>query len=117
MIGEYNNRVRVPFKVMAPFSERSDDSKQFPIKDLVVSFCWVQGLGQVTAWMILSIVIGLKEHHSGSHEGSISCNCKLASRVGVLKDQLMEETIFQGQERFVTCISPQELDIFLHEIY
>jgi len=29
----------------------------------------------------------------------------------------MEETIFQGQERFVTRISPQELGIFLCEIY
>jgi hypothetical protein len=98
MIGEYDNQVRVPFKVMAPFSERSDDSEQFSIEDLVVSFCWVQGLGQVTARMILSVVISLKEHRSGSHKGGISRNCELASGVGVLKDWLTKETIFQGQE-------------------
>jgi len=96
MIGEYDNQVWVPFKVMAPFSECSDDGEQFPIEDLVVSFCWVQGLGQVTAWMILSIVIGLKEHRSSSHEGSISHNCKLVSGVGVSKDWLTKETIFQN---------------------
>jgi hypothetical protein len=106
MIGEYDNRVWVSFKVMTPFSERTDNSEQFPIEDLVVSFCWVQRLGQVTTWMILSIIIGLKEYCSGGHEGSISCNCELTSGVGVSKDRLTKETIFQGQEQFVTCISP-----------
>jgi hypothetical protein len=106
MIGEHDNRVWISFKVMTPFSECTDDSEQFPIEDLVVSFRWIQGLGQVPTWMILSIIIGLEKHCSGGHEGSISCNCELMSRVGVSKDRLAKETIFQGQERFVTRISP-----------
>jgi hypothetical protein len=117
MISEHDNQVWVPFKVMMPFSECTDDSEQLPIEDLVVSFCWVQRLGQVTAQMILSIIIGLKEYGSSSHKGGVSCNCELMSRVRVSKYWLMEETIFQGQERFITRISPQELGIFLCEIY
>jgi hypothetical protein len=91
---------------MVPFSECPYDGKQFPIKDLIVSFCWVQGLGQVPARMILSIVISLEEHCSGSHEGSISCNCELASGVRVSEDWLTKEAIFQRQEQFITCVSP-----------
>jgi len=87
MISEYDNRVWVSFKVMMPFGKCTDDSEQFSIKDLVVSFRWVQGLGQVAAWMILSVIISLKEYYSGSHEGSIGCNCKLVSRVWVSKDR------------------------------
>jgi hypothetical protein len=45
MISEYDNRVRVSFKVMTPFSERPNNSEQFSVKDLVVPFCQVQGLG------------------------------------------------------------------------
>jgi hypothetical protein len=45
MISEYNDWVRVPFEVMTPFSEHANNSKQFPIEDLVVSFRQVQGLG------------------------------------------------------------------------
>jgi hypothetical protein len=98
MISEYDDRVWVSFKVMMPFSEHPNDSEQFPIKDLVFSFCWVQGLGQVTAWMILSIIISLKEHSSGCHKRSISRNGKLVSGVRVPKDWLTKEAIFQGQE-------------------
>jgi hypothetical protein len=117
MIGEHDNRVWVPFKIMTPLCERTDDSEQFSVEDLVISFSRVQGLGQVTAWMILSIIIGLKKYRSSSHERGVSCNCELTSRIRITKYRLTEETIFQSQERFVTRVSPQELGVFLCEIY
>jgi hypothetical protein len=54
-----NDRVRVPFQIVA---------QQFMIKNLVIPFCRVQGLRQVTTWMVLLIFISLKEHGSGSNK-------------------------------------------------
>jgi hypothetical protein len=59
MICEDDNRVWVSFKVIAPFSECPDDCEQLPVKDLVITFSRVKGLGEVTAGMILTIVISL----------------------------------------------------------
>jgi hypothetical protein len=44
MIGEYNDRVRVPFKVMPPCFQSTDDGEEFLIVDLVVSFGGIKGL-------------------------------------------------------------------------
>jgi hypothetical protein len=44
MIGEYNDRVRVPFKVMPPCFQGTDDGEEFTIVDLVVSFSGIKGL-------------------------------------------------------------------------
>jgi hypothetical protein len=106
MICEDDDRVQVPFKVMAPFGECSDNSEQFPVKDLVITFGRVQGLREVTTGVISTIVIGLKEYCSSSDEGSIRCNSKLMGGIRVLEDWLVEEAIFQGQEQIITCISP-----------
>jgi hypothetical protein len=98
MICEDDDRVQVPFKVMAPLGECSDNSEQFPVKDLVITFGRVQGLREVTTGVISTIVISLKEYCSSSDEGSICCNSKLTGGIRVLEDWLVEEAIFQGQE-------------------
>jgi hypothetical protein len=59
MICKHDDRVRVPFKIKAPFSECADNSEQFSVKDLIITFGRIQGLGEVTTGVILTIVIGL----------------------------------------------------------
>jgi hypothetical protein len=59
VIHKDDNGMGVPLKVMAPFSECSDNSEQLLVKDLVIALSGVQGLGKVTAGMILAIVISL----------------------------------------------------------
>jgi hypothetical protein len=44
MIGEYNDRVGVPFKVMPPCFQSMDNGEEFTIVDLVISFGRVKGL-------------------------------------------------------------------------
>jgi hypothetical protein len=44
MICEYNDRVRIPFKVMPPYFQGTDDGEEFTIVDLVISFSGVEGL-------------------------------------------------------------------------
>jgi hypothetical protein len=60
MIGEYDDRVRVPFKVMPPCFQSTDNGKEFSIVDLVVSFSGVKGLRKVSARVICSIFISLE---------------------------------------------------------
>jgi hypothetical protein len=44
MICEYDDRVRVPFKVMSPCFQGSDDGEKFTIIDLVILFGGIKGL-------------------------------------------------------------------------
>ena len=72
VIGENDNRVRVPFEVVSPCLESTDDGKEFSIVDLVVSFCRVERLGKVGAWVVVSIFISLEENCSSCNKGCIS---------------------------------------------
>jgi hypothetical protein len=59
MVCEYKDRMRTAFEVMVPFSQGSDYCEQFSIKDLIVSFCGVQGLGKIAAWVVYTIFVSL----------------------------------------------------------
>jgi hypothetical protein len=60
MIGEHDNRVRVPFEVVPPSFQGADDCEEFTIVDLVISFSRVEGLREVTARVICSVLISLE---------------------------------------------------------
>src|SRR6267154_1653994 len=59
MVGEDNDRVWVPFEVMAPSFQGSDDGKEFSIVDLIVPFCRIKGLGEVYTRVVGTILIRL----------------------------------------------------------
>jgi hypothetical protein len=61
VIGEYNNRVGVPFKIVPPCFQGMDDGEEFAIIDLVVSFGGVKGLQEVSARVVCSIFISLEQ--------------------------------------------------------
>jgi hypothetical protein len=44
VIGEYNDRVRIPFNIMSPCFQGMDDGEEFTIIDLMVSLSGVKGL-------------------------------------------------------------------------
>ena len=73
MISEDDNRVRVPFEVVSPCLESADYRKEFSIIDLIVSFCRVEGLREIGAWVVGSILISLEENCSSCNKGCISC--------------------------------------------
>jgi hypothetical protein len=116
MISENNDWVGISLKIMAPFTKCVDHCKYFPVEDLIVTFCWIQGLEEVAAWVILSVLISLKEHSSSGNKQSISGNSELSGGVWVAEDQLLEEAIFQCKEGIMACIRPGELDVPLCEI-
>jgi len=116
MIHKDNNGMRVSFKVMMPFSECTNYGEQLAIKDLIVTFSRVQGLREISAGMVLAIVIGLKEYCSSGNKGSIGSNHKLSSGIGVPEDWLMKEAILQSKEGVTTHIRPGKLSILLCQV-
>jgi hypothetical protein len=44
MIGEYNDWVRVPFKIVPPCFQGTDDGKELSVIDLIILFCEIEGL-------------------------------------------------------------------------
>ena len=64
MIHEYLYREGESMKVMSPGFQGSDDSKKFPVIDVVVSFGGGERLREVGAWMPFSIGVGLEKDGS-----------------------------------------------------
>ena len=59
MISEDRDRVRSPLQILFPFSKSKDNSKEFPIIDVVVALSQREGLGKVSAGMKISSHIRL----------------------------------------------------------
>ena len=81
VVGEDLYREWGSVEVVSPGFQGSNDSKEFSVIDVIVSFCWGEQLGQVGAGVPLTIRVGLKEDHTrGIFEG-ISCNGKGGGKV------------------------------------
>lgn len=72
---------------MPPCFQGADDGEEFPVIYLVVSFCGVEGLGKVTAWVVCSILISLEKDSTSGYEGGISGEGKLSGGVRVSEDR------------------------------
>ena len=55
MIHYYYHQMFSSGEVMMPFLQGLDDSKELPIIDVVVSFCWGEGCRMVGTWMEIPI--------------------------------------------------------------
>ena len=86
VVGEDNDRVWVPFEVVMPGFQGPDDGKEFSIIDLVILFCGIEGLGEISTRMAGAILICLEEDCSSSCERGIGCKGKLAGRIRVAED-------------------------------
>jgi hypothetical protein len=71
MICEYDDRVRIPFKIMPPCFQGTDDGKEFMIVNLIISFGGVKGLRKISAGVICSVLISLEQDCTGCNERCI----------------------------------------------
>jgi hypothetical protein len=71
MIGEYDDSVGVPFKVVPPCFQGADDGKEFTIVDLVVLFSRVKRLRKISTRVICSIFISLEQDCTGCNKRCI----------------------------------------------
>jgi hypothetical protein len=86
VISEHDDRVRIPFKVVPPCFQGTDDGKEFSIVDLVVSFGGVEGLRKVSAGMMCTVLISLKQDCTGCNKQCIGGQGKLSGGIRVLED-------------------------------
>jgi hypothetical protein len=61
MIGEHDDGMGVPFKVMPPCFQGTNDGKEFSIIDLIVLFGGVKGLRKISTGVICSVLISLEQ--------------------------------------------------------
>ena len=74
MIGDDSDWMGGASKVLLPFIQSQNDSKEFLVIDIIVSFGRCKGFGEVSTGVMVSIVISLHEYSSSSEEGGVSHN-------------------------------------------
>ena len=73
-------------EILSPMIESVDDSKQLPIVNVAIPFCWSEALRKKCTGMEVSIVILLHEYSSAGKKGSISHANKRATDIREMKD-------------------------------
>ena len=71
MISEDRDGVRSSLQVLFPFNKGEDNSKEFAIVDVIVSFGRREGLGKVSAGVKVSCFIRLHQDGTRSQEGGV----------------------------------------------
>ena len=66
MISEDRDRVRSSLQVLFPLSKSEDNSKEFPVIDVVVALGQQEGLGKVSAGVKVSCCISLHQDSTSS---------------------------------------------------
>ena len=106
MVGDDGDRMEGSLDLLLPFLQHKDDSKEFPIIDVVFSLSRNKSFGEVCAGVGVVIEIILKEDGSSREEGSIGHNEKGASDIRDTKDRARGEGIVKGVKGFLLEWSP-----------
>ena len=72
MISDDRDRVRGSLKIVLPFREGKDDSKEFSVINVVVVLSKREGLGEIGTGMRVTIDVFLHENRTSSEERHIS---------------------------------------------
>ena len=82
MIGDNSDWMGGASKVLLPLVQSQDDGKEFLVINIIVSFSWCKGFGEVSAGVMVSIVISLQKYSSGSKEGGVCHNGEGTGDIG-----------------------------------
>jgi hypothetical protein len=94
MVSEDLNRERGASEVLLPGLESSDDSKEFLIIDIIVSFSRDEGLGEIRTGVPVTIRISLEEDCTSGILRGISGDGKRGREVREVEDGFGEEGLF-----------------------
>ena len=81
MVGEDLYRKRGSSKVVAPCLQGIDDSKEFPVVNIIVAFGREEGVRQVGARVPVSVFICLEEYASQGEFGHVGCYGEGSTRI------------------------------------
>ena len=113
MVSHYDHQVFSPHKVMTPLLESLDDGKEFPVIDVIVSFCQREGGRMIGTGTEISIGVFLHEHSSSGSEGSVCHDKEGFGGVRHLNYWGGKESFFEFDEHVVLSLSPMEVNPLL----
>ena len=108
MICYYGYRVFHASEVMAPLFQGLDNSKQFSVVDVVVSFGGRKGGGMISTRVKVSVRVLLHEYSSGSSEGGISHDKERLGSIQHFDHWCRQECFLELDECLVLLFSPVE---------
>ena len=82
MISDNSDWMGGASKVLLPLVQSQDNSKEFLVINIIVSFSWCEGFGEVSTGVMVSIVISLHKYCSSSKEGDICHNDEGTGDIG-----------------------------------
>ena len=72
MVSENRDRMGGALQILFPFSQGKDDSKKFPIIDVIVLLCSGEGFGEVSTRVEVARGIRLHQNCTGSKKRGVS---------------------------------------------
>ena len=87
MVGENMDREGGSVEVVLPGFQGVDDSEEFLVIDVIVSFCWREQLGEVRAGMPIAIRVGVEQDGTRGIFRGVGGDGEGRSEVGKVKDR------------------------------
>ena len=116
MVCEDLYRERGPVEVVSPRLQGTDDSKDFSIVDVIVSFCQGERLGDVGAGVPFTIQVSLEEDGAKGILAGIGGNGKGCSKVREAKDWFGQEQGFEGVKSVLASGGPVPRQVLFGEV-
>ena len=116
MICDYDHMVFSSSEIMLPFLQGLNDSKKFPIVDVIVLFCQGEGSRMIGAGMKIPIGVFLHEYSPRGGEGGISHYKEGFGSVWHLDYRGGEECFLEFDECIILFLSPQKGSPFLGQV-
>ena len=85
-----------PMEVVLPGLQSVDDTEEFPVVDVTVSFCRGEQLGKIRTRVPVTIYIHLEEDSARGVLGGVSCNGKRSGKVWEVEDRFGHKEGFEG---------------------
>ena len=116
VVGKNLYRKGRAMEVVAPRLQGANDGEEFAVIDVVISFGWREGLGEVGTRVPVTIRIGLEEDGTRCVFRGVCGNSEGGGEVGEVKDGLGEEETFEGVEGGLTRRGPVPGEVLLGEV-
>ena len=115
VVDDDRNRMWGALKVMFPFRKCKDNSKEFPIINVIVLFCQGEGFGEICTGMEIIVHVLLHEDYSCSKKGSIRYDMEGTRYVRDHEDREGGKDVFEGIERALVERGPNPGDILMSD--
>ena len=96
MISDNRDRIGGSLQIMFPFRESKDNSKKFPIIDIIVTFCWQEDFEEVDTRVKIPIGVLLHEYSTSSKKRSIRHKVKWLRYIWDGKDRGRCKNVLQS---------------------